>query len=158
MFARLKSKEYEAGKGDVNRERMRTLVDSGANPGLLYYIESRPVGWISLGPRNEFPRWANSKVLAPVDDKPVWVIVCQFIAKEYRRKGISVELLLAASDYARAHGATILEGYPTDSKGKKQPDPWVWTGLYQAYIRAGFVEVARRSATHPIMRLNMEAK
>lgn len=169
MFPRLRQKDYEAGKGDVNHQRMRELVESGATPGLLGYLaetgtggdarstENRtPVAWISLGPREEFVRWKNSKVLAPVDDKPVWVVVCLFIAKGYRRTGISVEMLKAAGEYAKSQGATILEGYPTDPAGKKKPDAWVWTGLQSAYEKAGFVEVARRSPSRPIMRLNLE--
>jgi len=156
MFARLRDKEYKAGQGEVNHQRMKELVESGVVPGLLGYIDGQPVCWISLGPREDFPRWKNSKVLASVDDKPVWNVVCLFIAKGHRKQGISVELLKAGAEFAHENGATILEGYPTDPKGKSKPDAWVWTGLYNAYIKAGFVEVARRSETHPIVRLALE--
>jgi GNAT superfamily N-acetyltransferase len=156
MFPRLADKEYRAGQGEVNHQRMRSLVESGAIPGLIGYIDGQPVGWISLGPREEFPRWKNSKVLAPVDDKPVWTVVCLFIAKGFRRQGISVDLLKAAGSFALKSGANILEGYPTDPQDKKRPDAWVWTGLASAYINAGFREVARRSPTRPIMRLELK--
>jgi len=38
------------------------------------------------------------------------------------------------------------------------PDAWVFTGLAGAFRKAGFVEVARRSETRPIMRLELGSK
>jgi len=32
------------------------------------------------------------------------------------------------------------------------PDVYAWTGLASAFVKAGFVECARRSETRPIMR------
>ena len=62
-----------------------------------------------------------------------------------------MRLLQAAARHARANGATLLEGYPTDPH-KSQPDPFVFTGLAAAFRQAGFAEVARRSPTRPMMR------
>jgi len=152
MYPRLPDKEDKAGRGEVNHQKMKALVDSGKTPGLLGSKDGVPVGWISLGPREEFPRLKGSKILAPVDDQPVWSVVCIFIAKGFRRQGISVELLVAAGEFAKSNGAAILEGYPTDPHGAKQPDAFVWTGIHTAYLKAGFVEVERRSKTRPIMR------
>jgi GNAT superfamily N-acetyltransferase len=49
--------------------------------------------------------------------QPVWSITCFFVAKPYRRKGLTVMLLQAALEYARNQGAAILEGYPEDPGG-----------------------------------------
>ena len=57
----------------------------------------------------------------------------------------------AGAKFAASQGARILEGYPTDAR-KRAADAFVWTGLAPTFERAGFREVARRSATRPIMR------
>jgi GNAT superfamily N-acetyltransferase len=87
-----------------------------------------------------------------VDEQPVWSVVCFFVARSQRRKGLTVELLKAAVDYARANGARIVEGYPVEPKAGKAPDIFVYTGLLSAFKQAGFTEILRRSETRPIMR------
>jgi GNAT superfamily N-acetyltransferase len=98
------------------------------------------------------------RILKPVDEQPVWSVVCFFVAKGYRRQGVTVGLLKAAAAYARQHGAQILEGYPEDPKKDKVPDVFAFTGLCGAFRKAGFSEVARRSETRPIMRLQLMAE
>ena len=63
-----------------------------------------------------------------------------------------VKLLEAAVDYARKHGAKIVEGYPVDPKQSEMPDVFAYTGLVSAFRRAGFTEAARRSQSRPVMR------
>jgi hypothetical protein len=46
---------------------MKSLVDAGV-PGLIAYEDDRPVGWISLGPREDYEKLARSPVMKPVDD------------------------------------------------------------------------------------------
>jgi len=83
----------------------------------------------------------------------VWSVVCFFVAKHFRRRGLTTKLLDAAAAYARKHGARIIEGYPVDPKpGTRSVDVFVWTGLASAFRNAGFEEVQRRSPTRPIMR------
>jgi GNAT superfamily N-acetyltransferase len=82
----------------------------------------------------------------------VWSVTCLFIARPYRRRGLSVELLKAASKYAARRGARILEGYPVEPKKGRLPDAFAWTGLVSAFRAAGFDEAARHSASRPIMR------
>ena len=93
----------------------------------------------------------RSRLLAPVDDSPVWSIVCFFVRRDWRGRGLTVRLLREAARLAAQGGARILEGYPTDSR-KRSADAFVWTGVAKTFERAGFHEVARRSASRPIMR------
>jgi GNAT superfamily N-acetyltransferase len=145
--------EWERLKGDKNRRAMKRLVEKGTRPpGLLAYVGREPVGWISIEPRDVFSKLERSRVLAPVDDKPVWSIVCFFVDKRYRRQGLSVALIKGAVDYARKKGARIVEGYPVEPKKDNVAPVFVFTGLAPAYRKAGFKEVARRSETRPIMR------
>jgi GNAT superfamily N-acetyltransferase len=94
----------------------------------------------------------NSRVAARVDSKPVWSVVCLFISREHRNRGVSVALLRAAADYAKKKGGRIVEGYPVEPKQDPMPDVFAYTGLASAFRRAGYREVARRTPTRPVMR------
>jgi len=151
MFWLLPGKLWRNQKGEGNRKAMQKLVKNGTAPGLLAYLENEAVGWCAVGPRDGYVRLATSRVLKPVDEKPVWSVTCFFVAKPYRRQGVTVDLLQAACKFAREHGAQILEGYPTDP-ARKQADVFVYTGLASAFRKAGFKEVVRRSPGRPIFR------
>lgn len=152
MWWRLTRAEFEKQKGQGNKEAMKGIVDSGEVPGLLAYANGQPIGWCAVAPREKFPALERSRVLKRVDDKPVWSVVCFFVAKSYRHQGVSAQLLRAAVEYARDNGATIVEGYPVEPKAASMPDAFAYTGLASTFRKVGFVEVLRRSETRPIMR------
>jgi len=157
MWFRQTNKEWNTSNGEERKAGLQGLVNSELAPGLIAYDGIRPIAWVSLGPRPDFARLVHSRVARPIDDQPVWVAVCFFVEKRYRRQGVTVELLKAAIDFARQHGATILEGYPVEPTEQK-PDPWVYVGLASAFRKAGFVEAGRRKENRPIMRYFMETK
>ncbi len=152
MLWRLKRAEWEAQKGDANRLAMKAIVDSGQVPGILAYDGGDPVGWCSVAPRENFPGLARSRVLAPVDEQPVWSITCFFIRKSHRGKGVSGALLTGASQFVQEYGGGVLEGYPIDPKKDRYPTVYAWTGFAKAFRNAEFTECLRRSETRPIMR------
>jgi GNAT superfamily N-acetyltransferase len=91
-----------------------------------------------------------------VDEQPCWSVSCLFIAKSYRKQGVSIELLRAAVAHAKQQGAKIVEGYPVEPKSEKDfPPAFAWNGILSAFIAAGFTEVARRSTTRPLMRITL---
>jgi GNAT superfamily N-acetyltransferase len=149
--------EFERGKGEGNREAMRRQVRDGLVPGLLAYDAEGPVGWCAVEPRSAYTRLARSRSLAPVDDEPVWSVTCFFVARRARHTGLTQALLAAAAAHARRSGASILEGYPVDPRGATA-DAWLYTGLASTFAREGFVEVARRSPTRPIVRKPLRAR
>ena len=152
MWWRLTHKQFEQQKGEANRLAMKEIVASGQIPGILAFENGQAIGWCAVAPRDEFPRLKGSRILKPVDDSPVWSVVCLFVEKNYRRKGVSTALLKAAIEHVKNHGARIVEGYAVEPKKGKMPDAFVFHGLYSAYLKAGFFEIARRSETRPIMR------
>jgi GNAT superfamily N-acetyltransferase len=158
MAWRLRPSEFRIQKGEGNRRAFENVVRKGPPPGVLAYSDGEPVGWCAVAPRAAYPRLASSKVLAPLDDRAVWSVSCLFVRKEHRKKGLSVALISAAAELANSLGAQVVEGYPTDTKGQAQPAPFVWTGLPSAFLKAGFVEVARRSPARPIMRRTFRNK
>lgn len=152
QWIRLQRKEFAAARGSAAKAMTKKLVMAGEVPGLLAYEGKRAIGWAALAPREQYRRLETSRVLKPVDDRPVWSTPCFFTAKDARGKGVTTALLKGAAVFAAKKGAKTLEGYPVETKGKKVPDAFVWWGLSGAFKKAGFKEAARRSKTRPIMR------
>jgi len=141
-----------------NRETMRGIVAQGRVPGLLAYLDGRPVGWASVAPREEFPVIERSRTTKPVDDRPAWAIVCFYIHARHRKQGVGTALLEAAVDHARANGAMLVEAYPADPAVGKIANPMAWYGLVPMFEAAGFREVARRSDRRPVMRRELRPR
>jgi len=155
MWFRLTNREFEAQKGQGNKRAIHEIVQSGKSPGLLIYQQNKPVGWCAVAPRDEYARLQRSRILKPIDEKPVWSLVCFFIASEYRHQGLSKQLIRAAIEYVKRQGGHCVEAYPLDVD-KSYADTFAYHGLASAFKEAGFIEVARRSKTRPIMRYEID--
>jgi GNAT superfamily N-acetyltransferase len=156
MWWRMTRSEFNREKGEGNKKAFKKIVDRGEVPGILAYLGKEPIGWCSVAPREAFSSLERSRILKKVDNKPVWSVVCFFVAKPFRYKGVSVSLLKAATEYVKKQGGKIVEGYPVEPKTDKFPDVFANTGLASAFRQAGFKEVARRSKTRPIMRYHIK--
>lgn len=152
MFWRLPRREWEAGSGAGNRRAFRRLVRAGREPGVLAYRDGKPIGWCAVAPRGEYSYFERTRILKPVDDRPVWSVTCFFVLPGQRRRGVSLALLKEAVAFARERGARIVEGYPVEPRGGDAPAAFLWHGTRSTFDRAGFREVARGSARRPIMR------
>ena len=139
-------------RAQANRAALKALVDAGNPPGLIGYLGKVPVGWVSVGPREEYARLKRSPVMKAVDDQPVWSIVCFVVPAEYRHQGMAHALLAGAIAYAKKQGATVVEAYPVD-KPARTKDDYMWFGAKSMYDKAGFKEVARRKPQRPIVRI-----
>ena len=137
--------------GTVNKRELCALVEAGERPGLVGYSGETPVGWISLGPREGYAKLRRSPIMKPVDEEDVWSIVCTFVDKAYRGKGLQYRLLRAGVDFARENGVRLLEAYPVDKPGRSHDD-FMFFGSRALYEKAGFYEVVRRSPTRIVMR------
>jgi GNAT superfamily N-acetyltransferase len=157
MLWRLGKGAYDELRGEGTRAAMEALARAGPPPGVLAYDGGTPVGWVSVAPREVFVRLRTSRVLKPVDDRPVWSVSCIYVARSHRRRGVSVPLLAAAVELARDHGADCVEGYPVAPDKSSYPVSYAWTGFREIFVRAGFREVARGSPTRPIMRYELNA-
>jgi GNAT superfamily N-acetyltransferase len=142
-------------RAQANRDGLRALVDTCRPPGLIAYRDGEPVGWVSLGPREDFARLQRSPVMRPVDDRAVWSTVCFVVPARYRRQGVAHALLAGAIEHARRSGATLLEAYPVDATGQR--DDAMWFGSKSMFDAAGFVEVARRKPRRPVMRRRLRS-
>ena len=159
MYWFMNKKEYDEKRKDGRtKKEMKKMVKDKIEPGIIAYDDNRPVGWIAIQPREKYTKLSNSKIFQPIDDKPVWSIVCFFVHKDYRKMGISVELIKNACDFAASKGGTIVEAYPTETKTKNSAPVFIYTGTSSAFKKAGFTEVARRSETRPIMRKKLKSQ
>jgi GNAT superfamily N-acetyltransferase len=152
MWWRISRSQFEQQKGQRNKEAFQTIVLSDEVPGLLAYSNGQPIAWCAIAPRERYPVLERSRILKRIDDEPVWSITCFFVAKPFRRQGVTTTLLRAAVAYAKSQGATIVEGYPVEPKQATMPAAFAWTGCVSAFRNAGFVEVLRRGERRPIMR------
>ncbi len=88
MWWRLPRSEFTRRKGEGNRRALRRIVGAGRVSGILAYAGGEPVGWCSVAPRDDFPVLDRSHTLKHVDECPVWSVVCLFVARPYRRRGV----------------------------------------------------------------------
>ena len=93
-------------------------------------------------------------MLKPLDEVPVWSIVCFYVAKSLRRQGVLEALIRAAVAYVGERGGRIVEAYPTPPKedDTRLPPVSSFMGLPSVFERLGFVECARPSRSKVIMR------
>lgn len=152
MTPRLPRATYERQKGAGNRRALRRRVTSGQVPGVLAYLEGEPVGWCSIEPRERFGALSRSRILRAVDELPVWSIVCLFVRRDLRGKGVSRALIRGAASWAARQGARLVEAYPVEPRDDRMPDVFAYTGIASAFLAEGFHEVARRSPGRPILR------
>jgi ribosomal protein S18 acetylase RimI-like enzyme len=163
-YFRFRGRDFTNSTAAGNRTALEALAkrDDPA-PGLVGYRDGRVVGWVSLGPREDYERLAFSKILAPLDDTPVWSIVCFVVSSRARGQGVATELLAAAIAYARERGATTLEAYPVDTADGRVPPANAYHGALSMFERAGFRVVERRqwnkaTPVRPIVRLDLETR
>lgn len=156
MWWRISRSQFEQQKGLNNKLAMQEMVIAGKIPGILVYDGGHAVGWCSVARREEFLVLQRSRILKPVDEQPVWSVVCFFVAKGFRRQGMSVRLLQSAIDHVKKQGGRMVEGHPVDPKKPTMPAVFAFTGLRAAFVKAGFQEVLRRSETRPIMRFEIK--
>ncbi len=78
-------------------------------------------------------------------------IVCFVVDPKVRHQGVAAAPLKGALAWARANEVNLVEAYPVD-KSTTSVDDAMWFGAKSMYDRAGFVEVARRKPTRPVVR------
>lgn len=153
MYFRLKKADFEEGKiNERTKTAMKDIVWENEPTGLLAIYNEQAIGWCAFAPRENFIKLENSRVHKRIDDEPVWSVPCFFIAKNFRRLGVSVELLKGVIKYAEQNGIKIIEAYPAIPTQEKLPDAFAWIGLYKSFECAGFEVVDNTSKNRPMVR------
>ena len=105
--------------GDAKRQALCDMVSRGTPVGVLAYDHGVPVGWCSIAPRETYVKLSRSRTMprrTPVAT-PTWTVLCFFVPRSHRRRGVPVALLRAGVGYAVEQGAAVIEGYPHDTAG-----------------------------------------
>ncbi len=126
--------------------------------GLVAFLGDEPVGWVAVEPRTAYPKLRSLRVpwtgrRENKDDDGVWAVTCFCVRKGYRGRGITYQLAQAASDYAREHGATAVEGYAMVTEPFVEIT-WgeVHVGAIQVFAEAGFAQVSAPTKRRRVMR------
>jgi len=157
MYYRLLKSDFLEGKADDgNKRAMKEIVWNGKPAGILGLYEGQAIAWCAFAPREDFIKLEKSRVHRRIDDTMVWSIPCFFIDKNFRRHGVSVELLKGVIRYAEENGIEIIEAYPAIPTQAKLPDSFAWIGLFRSFESAGFEIVDRTSKNRPMVRYHIE--
>jgi GNAT superfamily N-acetyltransferase len=130
---------WDTHKGKLNRAAFRQLIESGRAKGCLAFHRSKPIGWCSVGPREDFPYLSRSRLIPKAYPTGTWSLTCFYILPQWRRHQVSGLLIRHAIVTATDAGAMWLEGYPSHpSKGITMAPAFAHTGLLTAFLREGF--------------------
>ncbi|TDX76010.1 acetyltransferase (GNAT) family protein [Rathayibacter sp. PhB151] len=141
----LSSTENNALRGPARGERMRELVAQDPAPGVLAYDGGEVAGWAAVHRRADTSDAKNRRI-PHVDDLDVWSVWCIRVRPGFRKRGISHALLAGAVDFARAHDAPAIEGYPVDNAGTRVEQTMAYVGTRALFERAGFSHAADTSS------------
>ncbi|MGD9530727.1 GNAT family N-acetyltransferase [Pseudonocardia sp.] len=134
---RLTAKEV-AELGPDRETAFRALCARENPPGLIGYADGEPVGWCSIGPRAENTRLSRSTLIRPIDDLPVWSIICVVIRGGHRKHGYTTPLIEGAVAHAASRGAPAVESYPVDAAGGRIDTTMAFVGTRTMFEKAGF--------------------
>lgn len=143
---RLRQRDIEELGGGDREAAMRRLCERPDPPGVVTYRDGVPVGWCNVGARADIPRLAHSTLIRPVDDVPVWSIVCVVVRGGHRRRGVTGPLVEGAVAYAASRGAPAVEAYPVDPGERRMDTTMAFVGTRSMFERAGFEVVGSTEA------------
>ena len=146
-------------KEDVLRrgEYLYDLSTRDPAPGMLAYLNEQGsssvvVGWVGFAPKSAARSLQHSRVLPrgePETWPTTWAVMCFVVRPGYRRRGVARSLLRGAVEYAAAHGARVVEGYPVEPEpGRRVPVSAAFVGTVALFESVGFdrVEATRGSS------------
>ncbi len=153
--------EFQRASTDQRRDLLRDELGSDAPPpALIAYVDGEAAGWVRVGPRPAQIRISRTRDIAantklPLDDPNVWAVTCFVVRREHRGKGLNPRLLKAAIDFAREHGARVIEAYPYDTAVATHASNELYRGILSVFEAAGFREVARPKPDRAIVALEL---
>ncbi|WP_246805053.1 GNAT family N-acetyltransferase [Mesorhizobium mediterraneum] len=82
---------------DERKRSMMALIEAGTPVGTVAHAEGKTVGWCSIAPRETYRRLSRHQ-----DDSEtgIWSIVCFYVPRALRSRGLATALLDAAIDHA----------------------------------------------------------
>lgn len=140
--------EAKRTDGASRRAALLARVNKGVPVGILGYAEGAPAAWCSIAPRSTYRRLGGAGDFA-ADPDAVWSLVCFFIKREFRGRGLPDQVLRAAIAHARKQGAKVVEAYPVDPDSPS----YRFMGFVSLFERVGFEKVGTAGTRRHVMRL-----
>ncbi|MGL4574852.1 MAG: GNAT family N-acetyltransferase [Burkholderiaceae bacterium] len=147
MAWRATAEEKKGASNAARKQAMKSRVQASVPVGVLGYLDQQPVAWCSVAPSTTYQRLRKDEM--PSED--VWSIVCFFVRREYRGRGLTKTILEAAVQHAKKHGAKVVEGYPVD----RDSPSYRFMGFVPMFEDAGFQEVARAGTRRHVVRRDL---
>jgi RimJ/RimL family protein N-acetyltransferase len=133
----------------ADRKRMMLeRIGAGTPVGLLAYRGDEPVGWVSIAPRDTHRALGGPP---PQPGEVIWSLVCFYVPRRLRGRGLVRKLLAGAVDHARANGATIVEAYPVDPNSPS----FRFMGFVPVFAEAGFDALGMTGTRRHVMQLKL---
>lgn len=158
---------YDGLTREVRAQRLREQSacgdpDSPGTSGLVAYVDREPAAWVAIEPRPQYPRLTQQVAWRGRSedraDASVWAVTCFAVRKGYRGMGLTYPLAAAALAYARAQGASAVEGYPMVTEpGKEITWGELHVGPIGAFLAAGFEVVAAPTKRRRVVRVRLDA-
>ena len=164
QWYKIPGKDWRSVGDEALHDRLAAqLATPGPGPGLLAYDEETPVGWCALEPRPAYIRLPSSRSIVGAtahpdfDDPGIWAVTCFVVPRAHRKRGIGRALAEAAVEFAREHGARVVEAYAIDHLARPGiPAADLFHGTVTMFLDAGFSEVARPKPDRAVMQLRFD--
>jgi GNAT superfamily N-acetyltransferase len=156
----LSAKQFDSSSRDERAEMLRAELTRMLAPGLIAYIDEMPAGWVRVGPRRSQLRFARMPVVRDnswpaADDETGWAITCFSVRKQFRGQGLTGRMIAAAIEFARTHGARVVEAYAVvPGASREAPNP-LFHGTLSTFQRAGFETIARVGTRRALVSLRV---
>ena len=129
---------------------MRDMVHQGSETGIVARIDDCPAGWVSVAPLESL-RPMHGRVEPPERSLNPWAIVCFYIARRFRGRGLMPKLMNEAVCHARARGALVIEAFPVD----RDSPSYRFMGYVDMFESAGFRDLGMAGSRRHVMRLDL---
>ncbi|CAL9621691.1 hypothetical protein SUDANB6_05878 [Streptomyces sp. enrichment culture] len=158
-YFRMTAKERAACDPTERKDRLRGLVEAGERVGVLGFVDGVPAGWIGVGPRQGFPRLRGSRAAKPLpgdDPERIWSVVCLYVAREHRGRGMAKALIDGAVRWARDEKADAIEAYPEDDRDPVAGiDRSSFHGRVSTFQSCGFTVIEPRLQRRALVRKDL---
>jgi ribosomal protein S18 acetylase RimI-like enzyme len=158
-YFRLSSRDFTAAGAAGRRRVVLDDVERGEPFGLVAMDADDPVGWVSVSPKGCFDRLQRSPIARPeqgYEPGDTWSVVCFYVPRHARGRGLASTLLDGAVASAARHGAAAVEGYPVDTTDRRVPVSDLYYGSLHTFLRGGFTLIERRGTSRALVRRQIQ--
>jgi hypothetical protein len=154
MFYHTKGEFLIKGHGPDNKKAKKAPVQKRRTHGIIVYSGKTPVGWVQYGTKRELPRLDASKTYQSLSlgskGTNVWRIICFFVDKNNRRRGVAVFGLKTALASIKKKGGGVVEAYPSAKPGRGAS--LMWSGTMSMFDNAGFNMASQLGKSSVVMQ------